>query len=114
MSHYRKKPCSQCPFRRDVKPFLHPERAEEIADAASNPYNSFPCHKTLEHGEDDEGSYTYAGAESQECAGFLTLRANELGEESHGIPDGFEPSYKLVYIDSWDMVGAYDEAWGER
>ena len=28
-----KKPCQHCPFRRDVKPFLTPERAEEIAGA---------------------------------------------------------------------------------
>lgn len=114
MSYYRKKPCSQCPFRRDVKPFLHPERAYDIAIHAQNPYNSFPCHKTLEHDEDDEGSYSYAGAESKECAGFLTLRAKELGEDSHGIPDGFEPAYDQVYDDVWDMEYAYDEQWEKQ
>lgn len=106
MEDYIKKPCQHCPFKLDVTPFLHPERAEEIAYAAQNPYNTFPCHKTTSH--DDDGNAECNGRE-QECAGFLTLRAQELGEEY--VPEGFKPSYDLVYSDAHEMVDAYHEAW---
>ena len=43
MTDFMKEPCKHCPFRRDVKPYLHPERAATIAYAAQNPYNSFYC-----------------------------------------------------------------------
>jgi hypothetical protein len=60
-----KKPCQHCPFRRDVKPFLRPGRGKELAYHAQNPYNSFTCHKTLEHDEEgdvfaDENVYSDA------------------------------------------------------
>lgn len=99
-------PCEHCPFRRDVTPFLDPERAEEIAGSAWNPYNSFPCHKTLE--DDDEGE-TFAGAKSLECAGFLTMQVGE-GRE---CPEGFEPSPD-VYSDPYEMEDAYTEEWERR
>jgi len=101
---YCKKPCKHCPYRSDIKPFLHPERGAELARLTQNPYNEFTCHKTLEH--DDEGD-TYAGQESQTCAGFLTMMANECGEEA--IPKGFEPSWYICYTDAWEMEQAYEE-----
>ena len=61
-----RRPCSQCPFRRDVPGFLHPARAEEIADALLGD-QTFACHKTVDYDEDDgEGQVTSA---SQHCAG---------------------------------------------
>lgn len=45
MSDYVKKPCINCPFRNDVKPYLHPERASDLAYSASNPYEVF-CNQT--------------------------------------------------------------------
>ena len=108
MSDFVKKPCKHCPFRVDVKPFLHPDRAYEIAAHASNPYNSFPCHKTTE--SDDDGN-CYGTEESKECAGFLTMRARESEE---GVPEGFEPDWDGVYESEWDMEAAYQEEWDKR
>lgn len=102
MSDFVKKPCKHCPFRNDVKPYLHPRRAEEIAYVALNPYSSFPCHKTTEDDEDGERVCT---DNSKECAGMLTMRA-QAGER---IPKGFEPSYELCYIDPYEMIDAYQE-----
>ena len=96
-------PCKHCPFRRDVKPFLHPERGEELAYHAQNPYNTFACHKTTEHNE-----YTdelEAGPTSKECAGFMTLQC----QEGMDIPEGFEPAYELCYMDVYEMIDAYSE-----
>ena len=39
-----KKPCKDCPFRKDVHPFLR--RAPEIAKSLSDDHNWFPCHET--------------------------------------------------------------------
>ena len=105
MSSYMKKPCQHCPFRVDVKPYLHPERAYEIANVAENPYSSFPCHKTTSR--NDDGYLTERDTE-KECAGMLTMRANSLGEES--LPEGFVPSFEQCYSEPYDMYQAYEEA----
>ena len=69
---FMEKPCQHCPYRNDVKPFLTPERGEELANIVHNPYNTFHCHKTLEYDDEGDGE-TFAGASSKICAGFLTL-----------------------------------------
>lgn len=64
-------PCPQCPFRNDIKPFITPERADEIASTDGE----FPCHKTTVLGdENDEEGDMVVTPESQHCAGFLILR----------------------------------------
>jgi hypothetical protein len=104
MSDFVKVPCKHCPFRKDVKPFLHPERAEEFVYAAHNPFNTFTCHKTLDH--DEDGNHVVS-QESKECAGFLTMKA------VFGIPppDGFTPAFTECYEDELDMITAYTEQW---
>ena len=107
MADFVKVPCKHCPFRRDVTPFLHPDRAAEIASVALNPYSSVTCHKTLEF--DEETGEPCLTDKSLECAGMLSLRANE----GYGIPNGFEPS-ELVYNDWYEMVDAYQEEWDSK
>jgi len=112
MGDYMKKPCEHCPYRNDVKPFLTPERGEELAYHALNPYNTFPCHKTTEYDDsyddnDYEGDDMMVVETSKECAGFLTLMAKECGEDR--TPEGFKPSYDICYPYSEDMIDAYDE-----
>jgi len=108
---FMKKPCKHCPFRHDVKPFLTNERAEELSYATHNPYNTFPCHKTTEESENSEGEMMCV-ATTKECAGFLTLRANELGEEEvYEIrEEGFKPAYDVVYGSAEDMIYAYEDS----
>jgi hypothetical protein len=108
MDDFMKQPCKECPFRRDVKPFLHPDRATEIAYATQNRFGSFICHKTLEDGEDGES--LEITEDSMECAGFLTLRA-QCGED---IPEGFEPSWDLIYTDPYEMTDAYETEWDKK
>lgn len=111
MCDFMKTPCKHCPFRIDVVPFLHPDRAYQIAAAAYNPYNYFWCHKTTVSDDDGEGSSMVANEDSKICAGFLTIRAHETDE---GIPEGFEPAWDLVYEDAFDMYEAYQEKWDEK
>lgn len=102
MTDFVKKPCVHCPYRRDVKPFLTPKRGEELAYLAQNPYNSFPCHKTLDY--DDDGDTCYKN-DTKMCAGFLTLMHNENGKTPYDS-SGFEPSDN-VYCDTYEMIDAY-------
>lgn len=109
MEDYMKKPCQHCPFRNDVKPFLHPERAAELAFGAQNPYWSFACHKTTVSDEDIEDGDMIATEDSKECAGMLTLRAQE-GED---VLEGFEPSHEMCYTNSYEMIDAYEQEWNK-
>ena len=107
MSDFIKKPCQHCPFKISVRPFLHPDRAYDIANSAGNPYSSFPCHKTTTQTEEDEGYVVFIDRhKEQECAGFLTMRAN-LGDD---WPEGFEPDFEGVYESPEDMYYAYKDA----
>ena len=81
----------------------------DIAIAASNPYSDFPCHKTTESDDDSEEGDMYRTEKSKECAGFLTLRA----QEGLDIPEGFEPAWGICYIDAHDMYQAYEEEWSK-
>lgn len=99
--HIMKKPCKHCPYRNDVLPFLTPERGEELAYMAQNKYNSFPCHKTTEYDEDEDDMVVTST--SKQCAGFVTLQCNEGME----VPEGFEPAWKIVYTDAYEMSEAY-------
>lgn len=64
-------PCANCPFRSDIRPFLHRDRAAEIADSLLLFDESFPCHKTTEH--DDDGEYVPGVEGEQHCAGAMIL-----------------------------------------
>lgn len=105
---FMKKPCPHCPYRRDVRPFLTMERAEELAYAPNNPYNSFACHQTTVSDEEfgGDGFEMLAVETSRECAGFLTMQINENANEI----EGFEPAWREVYSDAWEMLGAYEDA----
>jgi len=106
MLDYMKKPCDMCPFRRDVDFRFSTERATEFAYMTQNPYNTFPCHKTADEFEDDEGYSTgyVHGEKSKECAGFLTMQVNYCKK----APKGFKPS-ELAYDDAWEMIDRYEE-----
>jgi len=101
-----KKPCAHCPYRRDVTPFLHPERAEELACLTENPYSEFMCHKTLDY-EDCEDGEPAMSEESLTCAGFLSMQIEWSGRR---CPDGFTPS-ENVYSEPYEMIQAYEEEW---
>ena len=108
---YMEKPCQHCPFRRDVTPFLHPDRAYEIAASASNPYSNFPCHKTLEHDEDSEDGKLMATECGKTCAGWLTMQA---GEDDRFLPEGFEPDWEGCYSDAYEMEDVYRMEWEDQ
>jgi hypothetical protein len=65
-----KKPCANCPFRKEGAIDLRPGRLDGIkADLLATDKASFPCHKTLNRSDlNDEGEYQYQGSEAM-CAG---------------------------------------------
>ncbi|SER27074.1 hypothetical protein SAMN05216548_11446 [Faunimonas pinastri] len=78
-------PCKDCPFRRDVQGYLHPERAQDILDSIVRQDASFTCHKTISGDrwdeelqvEEENWDDTYRpyepGPDDQFCAGALIM-----------------------------------------
>lgn len=102
--------CGLCPYSRTNTLWLHPERAEDFAYNAQNPYNDFPCHKTADLVEDDEEGSSYVfGRKSLTCCGFLSLQVNENGN----APEGFEPSPD-AFSEAWEMIDHHTEHWDDE
>jgi hypothetical protein len=75
------RPCKDCPFRSDTRPFgLAPERVREILGDARKgtrqwwPAPSFPCHRTIEYLDDNGVRYS---PNSQQCAGVMIILHRE-------------------------------------
>lgn len=66
------RPCKHCPFRTDIAPFLRPERAREIADSLERG-DDFPCHSTVDYGEDSDGQETADTGNAARCAGAMII-----------------------------------------
>ena len=101
---WMKTTCALCPYSRSKTLGLHPERAEDFAYSASNPYSDFPCHKTADH-DDETGDFVH-GERSFTCNGFLSLQVNE----NDNAPDGFKPDPDAFY-DPWEMIEHHTELW---
>lgn len=108
------RPCANCPFRKDVRPFLRTERAREVA--TSMPRNLvFHCHKTT----DETGDGTH-----KMCAGAVILARKQgllyhnqmariverLGANLDDVQEGSTP----VYDTPEQMVAAYRKVNGSR
>ena len=68
-------PCSHCPFRTDVTPYLRADRAREIADGLTRLQGTFSCHKTVDTDDDDDDDDEphIPSADEQHCAGALIM-----------------------------------------
>lgn len=80
MNFDMKKPCANCPFKKNGAIELRPGRLEGIVQSLKRDTNFFQCHKTVHSkrgGEWDEDTYIPSGQESV-CAGSLiyALKAN--------------------------------------
>lgn len=60
-----KRPCKNCPFRKDVVPFLRPARVRQILTDITVHDQSFVCHNTIDYEEDEP----VIDQQSQHCAG---------------------------------------------
>jgi hypothetical protein len=93
-----KGPCDNCPFRKDVQPFLTQRRGVELAALTRHPNGKFHCHETV---------YTAGGNRRprrlwQLCIGFATLRAQEAGNR-------FVKPDETVYGSMGEMMQRYLE-----
>lgn len=68
MNYTMTTPCAQCPFLKENAEFFTMQRLRQFADNGS-----FPCHKTAEvvEGDDGESSGFTATEDSVACAGAL-------------------------------------------
>lgn len=113
-----RRPCSNCPFRKEGAIELQPGRVEGIIDTLlSDDYSTFSCHKTVHNartgGEwDDDGNYSASGFESM-CAGAM-IYLEKAGRPTVGMrlgqrlgmycPEDLTPHFNSV-IDPEDDDG---------
>ena len=77
MKHTMATPCENCPFRTDIDGYLRGDRVREICESLFQGA-SFPCHKTTEDWEDDDGETDLIETEnSQQCAGAEIFLAKQ-------------------------------------
>ena len=111
MEGVMKKCCGLCPYSREGTLFLHPERAEEFAYQADNPYNDFVCHKTgvdYEGNDFDHDGDIVRGVKSLTCMGFASMQHSINNGDSSFIVDidAFE--------DTWEMIEYHTEAYDSK
>lgn len=74
MPHFRfalKSPCTHCPFRSDIAPFLRKARVEEIVRAIE--HKTFACHETVHTPQQRDRGGRFMPRTHQHCAGALIL-----------------------------------------
>lgn len=112
-------PCKSCPFRRDVRGFIHPERAEEIIEAILYRDQTFTCHKTVDYDRMPDDAEDYLpGDKDQHCAGAtIFLEKQERPNQMMRIAErlGFYDRSKLkmdapVFDDEDEMVAHMEAA----
>ena len=108
MNYTKIKPCNNCPFRNDIKPYLRSRRVEQIRDGLVR--GDFPCHKTTVESESDDGEMR-ATDESLHCAGALILleRLNEPSQmmricERLGMYDRRKLDMDSPIFESWEEM----------
>ena len=82
MEYDQHKPCSDCPFRYDIKAYLTYDRVRDIEDSLER--GSFPCHKSVDYSKLEEFDYEEGdalplevGEKAKHCAGALILMEKE-------------------------------------
>jgi hypothetical protein len=74
------RPCGNCPFRTDVRPYIRADKVRQVlgdpaaTGAAHWPASSFACHKTVDYRRSDRGR---VHARSQHCAGAAIILTGE-------------------------------------
>ena len=116
------KPCSSCPFRSDIRPYLTYDRVREIEDSLVR--GTFPCHKSVDydtlekqdHEHDDPLPHS-VDEKSKHCAGALILLEKEESPsqmmricERIGLYDREKLDMDAPVYDSFDeMCDAQDQ-----
>lgn len=99
-----KKPCANCPFRKEGAIPLRAGRLEGIIEfLLEDDNNLFPCHKTVVRISDDldEDGVDKTNGEASACAGALSYLV-KLGR----IPVAMRIAdrLQLINIDDWDAL----------
>lgn len=105
-----KKCCGLCPYSRKNTLFLNPERVEEFAYQAENPYNDFVCHKTgvtyEDHPDEEMQGAIVRGEKSLTCAGFHVMQKVINGQENQLE---IEIDWRDHFGDTWEMIEHHEE-----
>lgn len=83
MKHNLKKPCNDCPFRRESQPgwlgnanpewFVSSALADEMTDESNRDVYAAPCHKTIDYSDVD---WTNGLSDAEVCVGSFVFYRN--------------------------------------
>lgn len=113
-----KTPCKDCPFRKDVRPYISVERVREIFAAIIERDNHFSCHKTVDYSQEDESGETVPKTgHSSVCAGAAILQDKcgrpsvmvRMGYALRSIPRDHFDMAAPVYDSPEEMLAAYEK-----
>lgn len=112
---WMKQCCGLCPFAREGTLALRPDRAEDFAYMAENPYTDFPCHKTADYHESDDGGSDgyYHGEKSLTCHGFKTLQMAMNATDLEYKDQGFKADGK-GFEDTFEMIETHENLWADK
>lgn len=105
-------PCDNCPFRKDVHPFLRLKNVRNLWTDAILTGAHFACHKTVVFGKGEPDK-----SRAKACAGFLLvaekgrvaqgLQLVQLARRLAGITLDHVRGAELVYDDPKQMIEAH-------
>jgi hypothetical protein len=114
------RPCGNCPFRTDVRPYIDARRVREILGGGEKrawwPAVSFPCHKTIDYDVED-GERPNIGPNAQQCAGVMIILtrdkrpndAMQLGERLCGFDASKLDMTSPVYESAAAAIAAHEK-----
>lgn len=101
MDYKLKRPCANCPFRREGGIPLRPGRIREIAGMMLDSQGgSFPCHRTVDQDDREESS-------EQHCAGALAF-----AHKQYVMPQLARIMMRLGAFNP-DKLESLDEVWND-
>ncbi len=82
-----KSPCKNCPFRKDVEPYISEARCKDIVFALTKDNKTFACHKTVDYNDiDEESREVKKNINESHCAGALiVMERNNIAQNNNMI-----------------------------
>ncbi len=112
MLHSMTTPCPECPFRNDRPGYLTRDRAHEISESIFKG-QSFPCHLTTTHEDDDDGEDHHLIDRDKEtqCAGAEIFAAHQnSSSQAARIEERITGSVPALDMDAPVFTSAMDFA----
>lgn len=104
-----RQPCDNCPFRKDVHPYLDRDRAAEIGRELVELERTFTCHKTIDYSKIEECSDEDGNIVSDE---WKDIRKNNHCVGAIQFIENCGRPHQMLQVA--ERLGLYDPKWIDR